>query len=262
MAGILSRMTILDSIILGIVEGVTEFLPVSSTGHLILTGELLGLPATEFLKSFEIAIQLGAIMAVVVLYWRSFLDVGIVKRVLAAFVPTAIIGLLLHDLAKQYLLGNAMVVLVALAVGGVALIIFELLHKEKEGAMQDVRSITYAQAVVVGIFQAVAIIPGVSRSAATIVGGLVMGVGRVAIVEFSFLLAVPVMAAATALDLLKSAGTFSSADFTNLGVGFVVSFVVALLSIRFLLQYVRKHTFIPFGIYRILAALAFFLLVF
>lgn len=255
-------MTILDSAILGVVEGITEFLPVSSTGHLILAGELLGLPSTEFLKSFEIAIQLGAIMAVVLLYWRSFLDLGILKRILAAFIPTAVIGLLLHDLAKQYLLGNVTVVLVALAVGGVALIIFELLHKEKEEAMQDVRSITYTQAVVVGIFQAIAIIPGVSRSAATIVGGLVMGIGRVAIVEFSFLLAVPVMAAATGLDLLKSAGTFSSADFANLAVGFVVSFVVALISIRFLLQYVRKHTFIPFGIYRILAALVFFLLVF
>lgn len=255
-------MTILDSAILGVVEGITEFLPVSSTGHLILAGELLGLPSTEFLKSFEIAIQLGAIMAVVLLYWRSFLDLGILKRILAAFIPTAVIGLLLHDLAKQYLLGNVTVVLVALAVGGVALIVFELLHKEKEEAMQDVRSITYKQAVVVGIFQAIAIIPGVSRSAATIVGGLVMGIGRVAIVEFSFLLAVPVMAAATGLDLLKSAGTFSSADFANLAVGFVVSFVVALISIRFLLQYVRKHTFIPFGIYRILAALVFFLLVF
>lgn len=255
-------MTILDSAILGVVEGITEFLPVSSTGHLILAGELLGLPSTEFLKSFEIAIQLGAIMAVVLLYWRSFLDLGILKRILAAFIPTAVIGLLLHDLAKQYLLGNVTVVLVALAVGGIALIVFELLHKEKEEAMQDVRSITYKQAVVVGIFQAIAIIPGVSRSAATIVGGLVMGIGRVAIVEFSFLLAVPVMAAATGLDLLKSAGTFSSADFTNLAVGFVVSFVVALISIRFLLQYVRKHTFIPFGIYRILAALVFFLLVF
>lgn len=255
-------MTILDSAILGVVEGITEFLPVSSTGHLILAGELLGLPSTEFLKSFEIAIQLGAIMAVVLLYWRSFLDLGILKRILAAFIPTAVIGLLLHDLAKQYLLGNVTVVLVALAVGGVALIVFELLHKEKEEAMQDVRSITYKQAVVVGIFQAIAIIPGVSRSAATIVGGLVMGIGRVAIVEFSFLLAVPVMATATGLDLLKSAGTFSSADFANLAVGFVVSFVVALISIRFLLQYVRKHTFIPFGIYRILAALVFFLLVF
>lgn len=254
-------MTILDSVVLGIVEGVTEFLPVSSTGHLILAGELLGLPSTEFLKSFEIAIQLGAILAVVFLYWRSFLDIHTLKRIGAAFIPTAIIGLLLHDLAKQYLLGNAVVVLWALALGGIALIVFELLHKESRDSVQDVRAITYAQAVLVGVFQAVAIIPGVSRSAATIVGGLVMGIGRIAIVEFSFLLAVPVMAAATGLDLFKSAGTFSQADFGNLAVGFVVSFVVALISIRFLLQYVRKHTFIPFGIYRIVAALLFLVFV-
>lgn len=260
-AAILAAMTLLDSAILGIVEGITEFLPISSTGHLILTSTLLGLPSTEFLKSFEIAIQLGAILAVVVLYWRSFLDFSILKKIAAAFIPTAIIGLLLHDLAKTYLLGNVEVVLWALGIGGVALIVFELLHKEKEDGADSVTTITYPQAIAVGVFQALAIIPGVSRSAATIIGGLVMGVRRVAIVEFSFLLAVPVMAAATALDLFKSAHTFSSADAGNLGVGFVVSFVVALLAIRFLLQYVRKHTFISFGIYRIVAALLFFLFV-
>ncbi|MBU2159003.1 undecaprenyl-diphosphate phosphatase [Patescibacteria group bacterium] len=254
-------MTLLDSAILGIVEGITEFLPISSTGHLILTGTLLGLPPTEFLKSFEIAIQLGAILAVVVLYWRSFLDFSVLKKIAAAFIPTAIIGLLLHGFAKTYLLGNVEVVLWALGIGGVALILFELIHKEKEDGVDSVSAITYPQAIVVGVFQAFAIVPGVSRSAATIIGGLVMGIRRIAIVEFSFLLAVPVMVAATALDLSKSAHTFSSADFGNLSVGFVVSFVVALLAIRFLLQYVRKHTFISFGVYRIVLALAFFLFV-
>lgn len=254
-------MTWLDSVILGIVEGITEFLPISSTGHLILVSTLLGLPSTEFLKSFEIAIQLGAILAVVMLFWRSFLDIGILKKIAAAFIPTAIIGLALHSFAKQYLLGNVQVVLWALAIGGVALIIFELLHKENESGQSDVRDITYKQAVLVGLFQALAIVPGVSRSAATIVGGLIVGIRRVAIVEFSFLLAVPVMLAATGLDLVKSAGVFSSADFGNLAIGFTTSFVVAFLSIRFLLQYVRKHTFIPFGIYRIVIALAFFLFV-
>lgn len=258
----LPSMTFLDSIILGIVEGVTEFLPVSSTGHLILASELLGLPSTEFLKSFEIAIQLGAIAAVVLLYWRSFLDVEVLKRVAAAFIPTAVIGLLLHDLAKEYLLGNVPVVLWALAIGGIALIVFELLHKEKESAIDDVRTITYPQAILVGFFQAIAIIPGVSRSAATIVGGLIAGIRRVAIVEFSFLLAVPVMMAATGLDLVKSIDTFTAADFGNLATGFIVAFVVALLSIRFLLKYVRTHTFIPFGVYRILIALLFFFVLF
>ncbi|KND47380.1 MAG: undecaprenyl-diphosphatase [Parcubacteria bacterium C7867-004] len=254
-------MTWLDSVILGIVEGITEFLPVSSTGHLILASELLGLPSTEFLKSFEIAIQLGAILAVVILYWKSFLDVSILKKIAAAFIPTAVIGLALHGVAKTYLLGNIQVVLWALALGGAALIVFELLHMEKDSAAGEVHDITYKQAIIVGLFQSIAIIPGVSRSAATIVGGLIAGIRRVAILEFSFLLAVPVMAAATGLDLLKSAGTFSSADFGNLAIGFIVSFIVAFFSIRFLLQYVRKHTFIPFGIYRIFIALVFFLFV-
>ncbi|MBU1292821.1 undecaprenyl-diphosphate phosphatase [Patescibacteria group bacterium] len=254
-------MTLLDSAILGVVEGITEFLPISSTGHLILTSTLLGLPATEFLKSFEIAIQLGAILAVVFLFWRSFLDFSILKKIATAFIPTAIIGLLVHDLAKTYLLGNVEVVVWALGIGGVALIVFELLHKEKEAGAETVSAISYKQAVVVGVFQACAIVPGVSRSAATIIGGLVMGVKRVAIVEFSFLLAVPVMAAATTLDLYKNASTFSNTDFGNLSVGFLVSFVVALFAIRFLLHYVRKHTFISFGIYRIVVALLFFVFV-
>lgn len=254
-------MTALDSIILGIIEGITEFLPVSSTGHLILASSLLGLEATEFLKSFEIAIQLGAIASVVFLYFRSFLDIEVLKRIAVAFVPTGIIGFLLHDFVKSTLLGNTYVVLAALALGGIALIVFELLHTEKEDAKEDVRSITYRQAFFIGLAQSVAIIPGVSRSAATILGGLLLGIRRVAILEFSFLLAVPVMAAATGLDLAKSAHAFSSADAGNLAIGFLVSFVVALLSIRFLLHYVRRHTFIPFGIYRIVLAVAFFFLV-
>ncbi|MDB5264576.1 MAG: Undecaprenyl-diphosphatase [Parcubacteria group bacterium] len=254
-------MTFLDSIILGIVEGITEFLPVSSTGHLILASSLLGLPSTEFLKTFEIAIQLGAIAAVALLYWRSFLNLGILKRVIVAFTPTAIIGLALHDFVKENLLGNVQVVLWALFIGGVALIVFELFHKEKETAKAEVQDITYKQALLIGLFQSIAVIPGVSRSAATIVGGLIAGIRRVAIVEFSFLLAVPVMLAATGLDLLKSYSLFSVNDLGNLGVGFVVSFVVALISIRFLLKYVRTHTFIPFGVYRILIALLFFFFV-
>ena len=254
-------MTILESIILGVVEGLTEFLPVSSTGHLILASDLLGIPSSEFLKSFEIAIQLGAILAVVALYWRSFLDIEILKRIIVAFIPTGLIGLALYGFAKTYLLDNTNVVLWVLLLGGVALIVFELLHKEKVDARQDVKSINYMQSFWIGVCQAVAIIPGVSRSAATILGGLLLGVGRVAIVEFSFLLAVPVMFAATGLDLYKSAGSFSSDNLTALAVGFIVSFLVAIASIRFLLKYVRNHTFIPFGIYRIVLALLFFFVV-
>ncbi len=257
-------MSWLDALILGIVEGITEFLPVSSTGHLILTSTLLGLPSTEFLKSFEIAIQLGAILAVVCLYWRSFLDVSILKKLLVGFIPTAAIGLALYKVIKTYLLGNPAIVLWALALGGVALIVFELLHKEKprQGEGEDaISDITLWQSFCVGLFQAVAVIPGVSRSAATIMGGLLIGVRRSAIVQFSFLLAVPTMAAATGLDMLKSASLFSFSQAGVLAVGFISAFVVALFSMRFLLRFVRTHTFIPFGIYRIGAAILFFLII-
>ncbi len=254
-------MTPLEAVILGIVEGVTEFLPISSTGHLILMSSLLQIPSSDFLKTFEISIQLGAILAVVVLYWRSFLNIEILKRIVVGFLPTAVIGLAVYKVAKTYLLGNELVVLAALALGGLALILFELLHTEDPGATDGVERITYGQAALVGLFQAVAIVPGVSRSAATILGGLLIGIKRVTIVEFSFLLAVPTMGAATALDLLKNAGSFSAAQFLPLGIGFVVSFLVALLAIKFLLAFVRNRSFIAFGIYRIVVAILFFWLV-
>lgn len=259
--GTLSRMTIFDSIILGIVEGVTEFLPISSTGHLILASSLLGLEHTEFLKSFEIAIQFGAILSVVTLYFRSFFDIEIIKRLIVAFAPTALIGLLLYPFIKGTLIGNETLVVGALAVGGIALIAFELLHTEQEDGASDMKAISYLQAFAVGLFQAIAVIPGVSRSAATIIGGLLFGIRRVAIVEFSFLLAVPTMLSATALDLFESSAIFTGSEWTLLAIGFIVSYAVALLSIRWLLSYVRHHTFIPFGVYRILIALLFFALI-
>jgi undecaprenyl-diphosphatase len=254
-------MTILDAGILGVVEGITEFLPVSSTGHLILASALLRLPDTEFLKSFEIAIQLGAIAAVPALFFRSFLSRQMLGKLIVGFIPTGVVGLLVYPYVKGYLLGNDAVVLWALALGGAALIAFERWQGTREKAEGDISSITYKQALAVGVFQSVAAVPGVSRSAATIVGGLALGIPRAAIVEFSFLLAVPTMLAATGLDLVKSHGAFLGADWTALAVGFIVSFAVALASIRFLLSYVRRYSFIPFGAYRILAALAFFLLV-
>lgn len=254
-------MNLFDATILGLVEGITEFLPVSSTGHLILASTLLHLPGTAFLKSFEIAIQLGAILAVPALYFRSFLSRTTLLKLIVGFIPTGIIGLIAYHFVKTYLLGNDAVVLWALALGGVALIAFEWWHGKQEKTEGDISSITYRQAFWVGLFQSVAIIPGVSRSAASIVGGLALGIPRAAIVEFSFLLAVPTMLAATGLDLVKSAGAFAGADFTLLAVGFVVSFLVALASIRLLLSYIRRYSFIPFGVYRIIAAFTFFLLV-
>jgi undecaprenyl-diphosphatase len=255
-------MTIFDAGILGVIEGLTEFLPVSSTGHLILASTLLHLPTTEFLKSFEISIQLGAILAVVVLYWRSFFSLSILKRLVVGFIPTGIIGLLLYKIVKTYLLGNNLVVLVALFIGGVLLILFELWHTEGEFATAEVTAISYKQSFFIGLFQSIAIIPGVSRSAATILGGLLLGVRRAAIVEFSFLLAVPTMLAATGLDLIKNASSFAGADTAALAVGFIVSFVVALGAIKYFLGYIRRHTFIPFGVYRIGISVILFLVLF
>jgi undecaprenyl-diphosphatase len=254
-------MTPLDAALLGVVEGFTEFLPVSSTGHLILASTLLQLQNSAFLATFEIVIQLGAILAVIVFYFRSFFDIEILKRLIVAFIPTGIIGLALYKVVKTYLLGNDILVLCMLALGGIALILFELWHQEHPEATAEVKDITYKQAAYVGLFQALAIVPGVSRSAASIVGGLTLGIKRSTIVEFSFLLAVPTMVAASGLDLVKNASSFSSSDILTLGIGFVTAFVIALGSIRWLLSYVRKHSFIPFGVYRIIAAFAFFLLI-
>jgi len=243
---------LLTAAILGIVEGISEFLPISSTGHLILTSHLLGLKHTDFLKSFEIAIQVGAIFSVIVLYWRVLLvDLNILKKVIVAFIPTGIMGLTLYKLIKQFLLGSSTIVLWSLLLGGVFLIVFEMWHREKEEAVADVRDISFRQALIIGCFQSIAMIPGVSRSAATIVGGLLLGLKRKVIVEFSFLLAVPTMLAATAYDLLKSGFQLSLDQAQFLAVGFITSFVVALLSIKFLLRYIQTHTFIAFGIYRI-----------
>lgn len=260
-------MTILHSLILGIIEGVTEFLPISSTGHLTLASEILKIGQLNFTKSFEIIIQLGAILSVIVLYWKSFLNINNLKKIIVAFLPTGIIGLALYKIVKAYLLGNETVVLWALALGGAALIIFEFWHKEQPASVEGfdetkgIEEISYKQSFLIGLCQSLAIVPGVSRSAATIVGGLLMGLKRKTIVEFSFLLAVPTMLAASGLDLIKNASSFSKDQFGVLAVGFGVSFVVAMLSIKFLLRFIRNHNFIPFGIYRILIAIIFWLVI-
>ncbi|MFA6354622.1 MAG: undecaprenyl-diphosphate phosphatase [Candidatus Paceibacterota bacterium] len=249
------------ALILGAVEGITEFLPISSTGHLILTSKLLGLTPTDFLKSFEIVIQFGAILAVVVLYFKTLTtSLETWKRIVVAFIPTGIIGLALYKVVKN-LLGSNAVVLWSLAIGGLLIIIFEFLHKEKPDADDNLEKISYKKSFIIGLFQSIAIIPGVSRAAATIIGGLLLGLRRKTIVEFSFLLAVPTMAAATGLDLVKNANSFSSSQFSILAVGFVASFIVAILSVKLLLRFIQKHNFTSFGVYRILIAIAFWLLV-
>ena len=252
-------MSFFHAIIFGMVEGVSEFLPISSTGHLILTAKLLGLKQSDFMTSFEIAIQLGAILSVIVLYGRRLLCCWkVFSRVAAAFIPTAVLGLVLYKIIKKFLAHGEPVVLASLFLGGVFLILFEKFHREKENSVGDLESITYGQALLIGVFQSIAMIPGVSRAAATICGGLILGLKRKTIVEFSFLLAVPTMLAATGLDLLKNGAAFSGAQWQVLGVGFLVSFFVAILSIQWLLRLIRTHTFSGFGIYRILAAAAFF----
>ena len=250
-------MTALEAVLLGILEGATEFLPISSTGHLILAQYLLGIAESPFTTSFLIAIQLGAIAAVVVSFWRSFLDAEIVKRLLTAFVPTAIVGFVLYKMIKGFLLTSELTVVIALLIGGIFLIALELLHKEKVDGTNSLRAISYKQAFLIGLFQSLAIVPGVSRSGATIAGGLLLGLRRVAVVEFSFLLAVPTMLAATGYDLLKTYSTFEAGNIGLMLLGAGTAFVVALLALRFLLTFVKTRTFIPFGIYRILLAVVF-----
>lgn len=254
-------LTAFSALILGIVEGFAEFLPISSTAHLTLASHVLHLEQSEYVKTFEIAIQNGAILAILVSYWKKFLDLRILKRVILAFIPTGILGLVFYRFIKRYLVGNILVTLAALAIGGVFLIVFEKMRGGRAGS-EDVSSMSYRKSVMIGLCQAIALVPGVSRSAATIVGGMMMGVKRKAIVEFSFFLAVPTMLAATGLDLAKNFGGFSSREAYLLAIGFLSSFLMALLSMRFLLSYIMRYrTLAGFGVYRI-ALVAIFALVY
>ena len=249
-------MTVIDALILGIVEGMTEFLPISSTGHLILTAQLLGLSG-EFVKSFEIAIQLGAILAVLVLYGARFLkNPQIQKNVLVAFLPTAVGGLFLYKIVKTVFFESIPLILAALFLGGIALILFEKLYKEKGDTLADLEKMSYRQAFSIGCFQVIAMVPGVSRAAATIIGGLLVGLSRRAVVEFSFLLAAPTMLAATALDLIKSGTAFSAGEHGLLVLGGLTAFISALIAVRWFVSFISSHDFTRFGIYRIALALA------
>ena len=248
-------MSYLHALILGIVEGVTEFLPVSSTAHMILTSRLLGIADNEFVKSFEIVIQLGAILSVVVLFWRKLLDFDVLAKAVVAFVPIGLVGLTVYKVVKGYLLGNVPVVLAALFVGGLVLVWFDRGRRDEQEPV-DFSTITYPKAVGIGLFQCLGLIPGVSRSAATIVGGSLIGVPRRTIIEFSFLLAIPTMAAATGYDLLKNYRTLGG-HLDALAVGFVISFVTALVAIRSFLGFIKRRSFATFGVYRIVLAVVF-----
>ena len=251
-----------QAFILAIVEGITEFLPISSTGHLVLTAQLLNIPQTEFVKSFEVFIQLGAILAIVVLYGKTVLrNIEVWKKISVAFLPTAAIGFTLYQLIKDALLGNTAITLVALFFGGIVLIALELLYKEKQHHTGSIKDITTKQAFLIGLFQAISMIPGVSRAAATIIGGLMLGTNRKTAVEFSFLLAIPTMLAATTFDLFKSNFIFTPSEYNLLAIGFVGSFIVATITVKFFLHLIESHTFVSFGIYRIALAVLFWLFV-
>ncbi len=253
-------MHFIDVIILGIVEGVTEFLPISSTGHMILTAKILGLTQDDFLKSFEVIIQLGAILAVVALFFRKFFDIEVLKRIIVGFIPTGIIGLAFYKIVKNFL-GSESVVLWSLFLGGAIIILFEILKKDEDKSELGITKLSYMDCAKIGLFQSIAIIPGVSRSAATIIGGLSMGIDRKTITEYSFLIAVPTMAAATGLELIKGGGNITSDQFGMLSVGLIVSFVVALVAIKSFIKFVQHHKFTGFGIYRIIIAGIFFFFV-
>ena len=248
-------------ILLGIVEGVTEFLPVSSTGHLILANALLGYDP-ETWKVFNVVIQLGAMLAVVVLFWRTIAAVamGLVRReagaiafvrnVLIAFLPAAIIGLAIHKTIEA-MLGSATIVSIALIVGGIAILVIEKVARR--GDIASVSAIPARTALMIGFIQCLAMIPGVSRSGATILGALSLGVERRTAAEFSFFLALPTMAGATALELFKNRHDFGPIGLDMIGVGFVVSFLVALVVIKAFMAIVTKSGFGPFAWYRIVA---------
>lgn len=255
-------MDILQAIILSIVEGITEFLPISSTGHLVLTTNLLGIEHTEFVKSFEIIIQLGAILAVVLIYRNTLLrSIGVWKNIIIAFLPTAVIGLILYSFIKHFLLGNTIVTLLSLFIGGIFLIVFERFYQEQPHHLDSIEKLSPKKAFFIGLFQALSVVPGTSRAATTIIGGLVLGLKRKTAVEFSFLLAIPTMLAATTLDVVKSEFNFSSYEYLLLGVGFIGSFITALFAVKFFIRFIQNHTFVPFGVYRIVLAALYWLII-
>ncbi len=279
-------MDIIKSIILGIIEGITEWLPISSTGHLILADEFIKLDMSkEFMEMFNVVIQLGAILAVVVIFWNKLwpftLDKnkgynyitksgGIIKKdvmdmwfkVIVAMLPAAIVGIPFDNLFEEHF-HNYIVVSAALIVYGILFIIIERRNDGKKPKINSIADISYKTALIIGCFQALSLIPGTSRSGSTILGAIIIGVSRVAAAEFSFFLAVPVMFGASLIKLLKFGFSFTGAELAVLLVGTLTSFLVSVVAVKFLMNYVRKHDFSAFGYYRIVlgaVVLAYFLI--
>lgn len=255
-------MTYLHAIILGIIEGITEFLPISSTGHMIIASSAMGIEGNEFTKAFEVIIQFGAIISVLVLYWKRFLtDWSFYKKLFVAFLPTAAIGFLLKDLV-DVLLGSVEVVAWALIAGGIILVWADRLFAHLTAVGRKTSDLTYLDSAKLGLYQAIAMIPGVSRSGATIMGGLTLGMNKREAAEFSFFLAVPTMAAASGYKVLKIYKDIQAEQLGVLAVGIVVSFVVAMLAIKFFIGIVSRYGFRSFGYYRIVLGIILLILIY
>lgn len=253
-------MDFAQALVLSVIEGVTEFLPISSTGHLLLATNFLWIEQTEFVKSFEVIIQLGAILAVVVLYWKKLISsFGLWKKIIVGFIPAAVVGLVLYDFIKGVLFENILVTVLALLIGGIFLIFIEKFIKEKSGAVDSIDKLTLKQSFLIGIAQAVSVVPGTSRAASTIIGGLLVGANRKTAVEFSFLLAIPTMVAATGLDLIKSDFDFSTQEMFILSIGFLGAFMTALVVVRWFIKFIQTNNFFWFGVYRIILAVVYLL---
>lgn len=245
-------MDIFQAIIIGIIEGFTEFLPISSTGHMIVASEFLGIEQTAVIKAYEVIIQLAAILAVILLYREkiNLKEIELWQKIVAAFFPLAIIGFLLKDWIKEHFATSTVAWM--FIIGGILFIIVEYFHKDEKSTAQELEEVSWKQAMLIGFGQIFSLIPGTSRAGSTIIAGMLSGVSRKVSTEFSFLLAIPVMMAVSGYDLLKHYQDFIGADLTAFAVGFVVAFVVAYATIKLLIVFLQRFTFVAFGIYRIL----------
>jgi undecaprenyl-diphosphatase len=244
-------LDIFQAIIIGIIEGFTEFLPISSTGHMIVASEFLGLPQDAAMKAYEVIIQFAAILAVVLIYRDkiTFKKIDLWMKLMAAFIPLAITGYIFKEQIKA--LFSVEVVAWMFIIGGVIFLIVEYLYKEQPYHISDVEDASYTQALWIGFAQLFSFIPGTSRAGATIIGGMLAGLDRKASSDFSFLLAIPVMGAVAAYDVLKHYHEFIGVNWLAFVIGFLVAFVVAYITVKVFLRFIQKFSFVPFGIYRI-----------
>ena len=245
-------MDIFQAIIIGIIEGFTEFLPISSTGHMIVASEFLGISQDNLTKAYEVIIQFAAIMAVMLVYKDKLTlkKITLWQKLFVAFLPLAIVGFIFKDIIKELFTVNTVAIM--FIVGGVVFLIVEKFYNEEQSHTNEVENVTYKQAFLVGVAQIFSLIPGTSRAGATIIGGMLLKMNRKTSAEFSFLLAIPVMGAVTAYDLLKHYGEFADANWPAFIIGFIVAFVVAYITIKLFLVFLQRFTFVAFGVYRII----------